>query len=125
VRTGIVFLKTERLDEITAFYVDRVGCELWMDQGDCRILSHGPFLLGFCVREGADTGGILTFVYPERESVDRMYERLRDIAVEPPRDNPCYPIYNFFAHDPEERMIEFQVFTGEVDWGLWVVGGER
>ena len=44
-----------------------------------------------------------------------MYELFRDEALGEPRNNPRYPIYNFFAHDPEGRMIEFQLFTGEVD----------
>ena len=44
-----------------------------------------------------------------------MYERFRSEALDAPRENPRYPIYNFFAHDPEGRMIEFQMFTGEVD----------
>jgi hypothetical protein len=44
-----------------------------------------------------------------------MYERFRAEALDPPRDNPRYPIYNFFARDPEGRLIEFQMFTGDVD----------
>jgi hypothetical protein len=47
-----------------------------------------------------------------------MYDRFQDRALDHPRDNSRYPIYNFFARDPEERLIEFQVFTGEVDWSF-------
>jgi hypothetical protein len=47
-----------------------------------------------------------------------MYEKFLDEALDAPRDNPRYPIYNFFARDPEGRLIEFQVFTGEVDWSF-------
>jgi hypothetical protein len=114
--TGVVFFKTVELEELTTFYTQRVGAELWMDQDDCRIFRHGQFLFGFCQREESETCGILTFVYPDREGVDRMYEQFTDEALDAPRDNPRYPIYNFFAHDPEGRMIEFQMFTGEVDW---------
>jgi hypothetical protein len=113
--TGIVFFNTLQLDELTEFYTQRVGAELWMDQTDCRIFRHGHFLFGFCQREKSETCGIITFVYPEREGVDRMYERFRDEALDAPRDNPRYPIYNFFARDPESRLIEFQMFTGDVD----------
>ena len=113
--TGVVFFNTLQLDELTEFYTQRVGAELWMDQTDCRIFRHGQFLFGFCQRETSETCGILTFVYPERDSVDRMYEHFKDEALDAPRDNPRYPIYNFFARDPEGRMIEFQMFTGEVD----------
>ncbi len=115
--TGVVFFKTERLEDLTRFYTDRVGTELWMDQEDCRIFRHGQFLFGFCQRETAETCGVLTFVYRGREGVDRMYDLFRDEALEEPRDNPRYPIYNFFARDPEGRLIEFQFFSGDdVDW---------
>jgi hypothetical protein len=114
--TGVVFFKTVVLEELTAFYTQRVGAELWMDQDDCRIFRHGQFLFGFCQREESETCGILTFVYPDREGVDRMYELFTDEALDAPRDNPRYPIYNFFAGDPEGRLIEFQMFTDEVDW---------
>lgn len=114
--TGVVFFKTEQLEELSKFYVDRVGAELWMDQGDCRIFRHGQFLFGFCERETAERCGVLTFVYPEKRAVDRMYEEFRGEALAAPHDNPRYLIYNFFARDPDDRLIEFQVFTGVVDW---------
>jgi hypothetical protein len=113
--TGVVFFNTLQLDDLTKFYTQRVGAELWMDQTDCRIFRHGQFLFGFCQREESETCGILTFVYPDRDGVDRMHEQFRAEALDPPRDNPRYPIYNFFARDPEGRLIEFQMFTGEVD----------
>jgi hypothetical protein len=113
--TGVVFFNTLMLENLTEFYTQRVGAELWMDQGDCRIFRHGSFLFGFCQREEAETCGILTFVYRNREEVVRMYERFRTEALDAPRDNPRYPIYNFFARDPEGRMIEFQMFTGGVE----------
>jgi hypothetical protein len=113
--TGVVFFNTLQLEDLTDFYTQRVGAELWMDQTDCRIFRHGRFLFGFCQREESETCGILTFVYPDRKGVDWMYEKFREEALDPPRDNPRYPIYNFFARDPEGRLIEFQMFTGEVD----------
>ncbi len=116
--TGVVFFKTLILDELTNFYTERVGAELWMDQNDCRIFRHGQFLFGFCQREQAETCGIITFVYTNRSGVDRMFERFQATALDPPRDNPRYPIYNFFSRDPEGRLIEFQAFTGEVDWSF-------
>ena len=111
--SGVVFFKTTLLDELTEFYTHRVGAELWMDQVDCRIFRHGRFLFGFCQREESESCGILTFVYPDSESVDGMYRLFREEALDAPCDNPRYPIYNFFARDPEGRLIEFQVFTGE------------
>jgi hypothetical protein len=113
--TGVVFFNTQMLENLTEFYTQRIGAELWMDQTDCRIFRHGQFLFGFCQREESESCGILTFVYPDRNGVERMYEKFQDEALDAPRDNPRYPIYNFFARDPEGRMIEFQMFTGEVD----------
>lgn len=116
--TGVVFFNTVQLEELTEFYTDRVGAELWMDQNDCRIFRHGQFLFGFCQREEVETCGILTFVYPDRVGVDRMYDAFRQEALDAPRDHPRYPIYNFFSRDPEGRMIEFQFFTGNLDWSF-------
>jgi hypothetical protein len=42
-----------------------------------------------------------------------MYAKHQETAKGPPRENPNYPIYNFFAADPEGRPIEFQVFTND------------
>ncbi len=123
--TGIVFLVTERLDEIIRFYTEQVGCQIWMDQGACKILRHGTFLLGFCQGEEAETCGVLTFVYGDRESVDKAYEVFEASALDPPRENPRYPIYNFFARDPEGRLIEFQVFTNQPDWSVIDPPGSR
>ena len=113
--TGVVFFRTVELNILTEFYTAKVGAEMWMDQGDCRIFRYGHFLFGFCQRDERETCGILTFVSPDREGVDRMYDRFRESALDAPRENPRYPIYNFFARDPEDRLIEFQMFTGEVD----------
>ncbi len=113
--SGIVFLKTTNLKKITDFYINSIGCRIWMDQGDCIILSHGNFLLGFCEREKTDRDGILTFFYESREEVDEMYQQFQDIAVSPPEFNRNYPIYNFFAKDPDGRDIEFQSFTEPID----------
>jgi hypothetical protein len=44
-----------------------------------------------------------------------MYTRLKDIAQDSPRENEKYHIYQFFAVDPEERILEFQCFLHPVD----------
>jgi len=53
---------------------------------------------------------MLTFFYDDKSDVDRMYSKFSQLADEEPRDNPKYPIYHFFAKDPEGRVIEFQYF---------------
>ncbi len=113
---GIAFYKTQKLEELKDFYINQVGATMWMDQGDCAILRYGDFLFGFCQREKPDLDGIITFFYEKKEDVDRAYAKFKDTALAPLRMNPNYPIYNFFARDPEGRTIEFQYFTGPIDW---------
>jgi len=122
ITTGIVFLKTTQIDVLERFYVDEVGCELWMDQHDCRIFRHGTFLFGFCERDEPETQGVLTFVVPGRTAVDEAHRHFAESALGPPSENPRYPIYNFFARDPEGRLIEFQVFTNDPDLEALVPG---
>ena len=114
--SGIVFFTTQNLQELKTFYLDRVGCTLWIAQGECIILKHGNFLFGFCQRDKADTCGMLTFFYKEKKEVDRMYGEFKALAQSPPKENKKYAIYHFFAQDPEGRAIEFQYFMDPIDW---------
>ncbi|MEE4197950.1 MAG: VOC family protein [Bacteroidales bacterium] len=107
---GIVFFKTQKLDEISTFYREKIGCTLWLDQGGCHILQFENMLIGFCRRKEVDYQGMITFYYPSQEEVNQMYRQLKDIALSEPKDNPDYKIYHFFAKDPEGRAIEFQYF---------------
>jgi len=113
---GIVFFKTQVLAELRDFYTKQIGCELWLEQADCLVFRSGNMLFGFCQRDKSDSEGLLTFFYDRKERVDRAYEQFKASALSPPRMNEKYRIYHFFARDPEERMIEFQYFTDEIDW---------
>jgi len=106
---GIVFFRTEQYDEVVSFYRE-LGATVWLEQPDCTVLEAGAFRFGFCDRDSADTDGIITFVYPDREGVDEMYDRLEERAEEPPVFNETYDIYQFFATGPEGRTVEFQTF---------------
>lgn len=108
---GIVFFKTQALEALRSFYVERIGASVWLDQGDCLIFRHGQFLFGFCQREQTDLCGMLTFYYDTRTEVDQMHAQLHDIAVTEPVLNPKYNIYQFFATDPDGRTLEFQFFN--------------
>ncbi|QLD84962.1 VOC family protein [Natronomonas halophila] len=110
---GIVFFRTERLEEVVEFYTEAVGAEVWLEQSDCTILAAGDFRFGFCDREEAETDGILTFVVDSRERVDLLYDQLHTVADDEPRYNETYEIYQFFAADPEGRTVEVQVFEHE------------
>ncbi|SDQ93678.1 glyoxalase [Natronobacterium texcoconense] len=106
---GIVFFGTERHDEVVDFYRE-LGASVWLEQPDCTILETGSFRFGFCEREPADTEGIVTFVFDDRDGVDEAYAELSELADEEPRFNETYDIYQFFASDPEGRTVEFQTF---------------
>ena len=111
---GITFIRTAMIDTIKNFYLKEVGCELWLDQGGCAILQHGNQLFGFCEAAEAELEGLLTFFYTNTKMVDHMYMKLHDRADMPPSKNDKYRIYHFFARDPEQRRIEFQVFLHEL-----------
>ena len=107
---GIIFFKTKNLDSIRDFYLLTIGMDLWLDQKDCVILKHGNMLLGFCERDEIDHGGMITLFYRTKEEVDSVYEKLKSIATTEPIENQKYSIYQFFAKDPEDRVLEFQCF---------------
>jgi hypothetical protein len=114
--SGIVFFRTLKLEQLKNFYIGKVGCKMWMDQGDCIILKFGNMLVGFCQRDSADLDGLITFFYQDKEAVDRAYETFKETAQAAPVMNKKYNIYHFFARDPEGRGIEFQYFAGPIDW---------
>lgn len=108
--SGIFFLSTRRRDEIVEFYTTRLELNIWIEQEDCTILRQDNLILGFCQRETADTGGIITFWYGSDKEVDDEYAKLADVAEGPPEVNEKYRIYHFFFRDPEGRMLEAQRF---------------
>jgi len=69
-----------------------------------------PRCLGDSTSGFSDLDGLITFFEQERGFVDRMYEEFREEASGPPKENPQYRIYHFFAQDPEGRKLEFQTF---------------
>lgn len=116
---GIVFVRTRALDAVRRFYRDRVGMSVWLEQPGIAILKHGNLLVGFHEQAEADTDSLLTFFERDREFVDRMYLEFRDEAEAPPRENPKYRIYHFYARDPENRRVEFQCFLHLVEPPEW------
>jgi hypothetical protein len=113
---GIVFYKTAMLEKISEFYTGILGFELWLDQGKCKILKKENMLIGFCSGAKAEKETFITLFYPSRKEVDAMYKKLQDIADVPPRLNKAFRIYQFFAKDPEARILEFQHFEHEIDF---------
>lgn len=112
---GIVFVKTAKLDEVTKFY-EELGASIWIKQPGINILRHGNMIFGFHQQKEASKDILLSFFYPDKESLDKKYKELKHIALESPKENKNYQIYNFFAKDPEERLIEFQVFLHKIEY---------
>ncbi|MBW6514238.1 MAG: nitroreductase family protein [Candidatus Syntrophosphaera sp.] len=108
--SGIVFYKTKQLADTVKFYREKIGMEVWLDQGPCCILKSGNLLLGFCEGPEAETSGVITFFYDRREEVDAMYAKMKGLARHAPRLNEKFHIYHFYASDPEGRTLEFQHF---------------
>ncbi len=121
--SGLIFFRTQKLEEITLFYQEKAGMSVWLEQNGCRILKHGNLLLGFCEREEAEIEGIITFFYDTRAEVDAIYEKFSDKAESMPRYNPDYDIYHFFSRDPEGRVIEFQKFESQLH--EYITGSEN
>lgn len=107
---GLIFLKTRKLDEISNFYIEKIGAKKWISQPDIEILRHDNLLFGFHQQNESDLGVLLTFFFETKEEVNSMYQVLKGVTTSEPKENSKYKIYNFFAKDPEGRNIEFQTF---------------
>lgn len=112
----IAFYPVQDLSATRDFYGRDVGLEVARDQGACLIFRvAGGGFLGFCAlppgeRPPRHDGVILTLVCDE---VDAVYQRLRRLNAEleaPPRENPRFGIYHFFARDPDGYRLEVQRF---------------
>jgi hypothetical protein len=112
---GIVFIKTKKLNVVSEFYKN-LGAKIWIQQPGINILRHDNMIFGFHQQEDASKDILLTFFYPDKDSVDKKYSELKDIALDKPSENKKFNIYNFFAKDPEERLIEFQLFLHPIDF---------
>ena len=107
---GIVFVRTAQFDEVKAFYMERIGMEVWLEQPEISILRFGNLLVGLHKQPVSDIDSLLTFYFDSREHVDAMYAKLATFATTEPRENTKYRIYNFFGTDPEGRKFEIQHF---------------
>lgn len=108
---GIVFFRSEELDNLKEFYTNRIGANLWRDQGNCLIFDKNGFKFAFCKDEESETCGVITFLFETRDEVDKTYNQLKDIATSKPVSRkPEFDIYQFYGKDPEGRTLEFQCF---------------
>lgn len=113
----ITFLRVADLERSHDFYGLGLGLPLVLDQGGCRIYRlNADAFIGVCLRDDpGSTGVVVTIV---ADDVDAWYERFGAAGAGvdgPPRENPEYRIYHFFATDPDGHLLEVQRFWDE-DW---------
>ncbi len=111
---SIVFFGVSDLEQTDGFYHGKLGLELYMDQGLCRIYRvPGGGLIGFCNHMAVtarEKSPILTFL---AEDVDGWYASLKERGVVlegGPKNNPRFNIYHFFLADPDGYSVEIQRF---------------
>lgn len=114
----VTFLLVTDLAASTTFYRDRLGLDLVLDQGDCRIFrTTATAFVGLCERAPAhDPGSILLTLVTD--DVDGTHERLIAAGVEcekPPQLNERYNVYHAFYRDPDGFLVEVQRFL-DPDW---------
>ncbi|MDZ7955289.1 VOC family protein [Nostoc sp. DedQUE09] len=113
----ITFFSTHNLNTSTEFYEQKLGFELWLDQGTCRIYTVSDSgYLGLCqaseTTPATDKHSSVIFTLVTQQ-VDEWFEYLKERGVEfekPPTLNEKYNIYHCFFRDPDGYLIEIQRF---------------
>jgi len=112
----VTFLYVRDLEASDAFYRGKLGLEMVLDQGSCRILrvSRDGFL-GICQcrdeRPSNPEGIIVTLV---SRDVDGWHRDLTAKGVEfdsAPAENAIFNIYHCFLKDPDGHQLEIQRFN--------------
>lgn len=115
----IVFLPTLDLRATEEFYAERLGLVLVTRQPGCTIFRWtGCAYVGFCQKEQVPQPTESVCLTLTCSHLDDLYRWLQSQGVEtdgPPRHNPRYSIWQFFARDPNGYTLEFQRFDHE-DW---------
>lgn len=112
----VTFIRCSNLERSHEFYTERLGLELVLDQGRCRIYRvSGSGHLGVCVGEPSPDGVIITLV--TRDVRERCSElAARGVVFEKPvAYNPDFDITHAFLRDPDGHLIEVQRFES-ADW---------
>ena len=114
---SVVFLPCGDIERTRAFYQDLLGLPVAQKQGsNLYIFDTGYGHWGFCrYADGrrplsGPQGVCLSLNLPDEADVRAMYERVRgrcEIYRAPAR-HPDFPVYSFFALDPDGYLVEFQ-----------------
>ncbi|MFO7548968.1 MAG: VOC family protein [Acidimicrobiia bacterium] len=107
----VTFLATADLEAATVFYRDRLGLDLVLDQGRCRIFRvSSTGFVGLCEGEPSPDGVIVTLVAAD---VEERCRRLEEAGVAFERTaayHPDFDITHAFLRDPDGHLVEIQRF---------------
>lgn len=112
----VMFLPSDDLGKVQAFYQELLGLPLVRNQQDiCHIYRmHAGSYVGFCQRGyciPADYRVVLTLLI---DDVDGVYAWLQQQGVVPesaPALHESYNVYSFFVRDPNGYLLEIQRFV--------------
>jgi len=110
----IAFFGTKDLEATHQFYHVLLGLPLYIDQELCRIyeVRDGAYV-GFCTHHPTIPPEISPMITLVTNDVDGIHRSLTHAGVEteaPPKVNPRFHIYHFFARDPNGYRVEIQKF---------------
>lgn len=99
------------LKETEAFW-KRMGLTLYLRQPNTIILDSKEGMIGFIesIHHQPPSYSCISIVKNTKEDIDKMYERLKTEALNPPAIHPYAPVYSFFLKDPNGYTVEFQMF---------------
>ncbi len=114
---GVTFLPCTDLERTTGFYRDMLELKVAQRQSDrVCIFDTGYGYWGFC--QYADgrpplsgpKGVCLSLNLENREAVLAAYQRVKDRCQihRGPEKHPDFPVFSFFALDPDGYLVEFQ-----------------
>ena len=110
----IPFFGARDLETTHRFYTEVLGLSLYKDQGLCRIYEVSPGAwIGFCTHHPVVPPELSPMITLLTADVDQVHRRLEAAGIEtdgPPRVNPRFRIYHFFALDPNGYKVEIQRF---------------
>ncbi len=110
---GMMILSTRILKELQAFYVEKVGMELYEVHEDLVVLRHDNLLVGLRPSSSSDSAsGTLHLWVPSPQEVDQRYSMLKPYARGVPEWSTSPRAYGFTAQDPEGRALIIQYQPG-------------
>lgn len=107
----IHFYTCKNLKETEEFWI-KMGLSIYMRQPGITILDSKEGMIGFVEKahHTAPEYSCISFVKQSKEEIDKIYESLKEEALNPPAIHPTAPVYSFFLKDPNGYTVEFQVF---------------